>query len=183
VLTLFTTPVIYLASTGWRHRLGQKSRRRWKNRKRDMSLSVALHPAAVATTPADLGVALAGIWLFSCCRVAPLPPIEFPASGLRLDAGQPRGDAKQRPRAAGSAILARSPTSPDDIGPVENFPNIPADLSAWTGHRTARRRDDRAAHRRRPADLPTSLRTNPNLSQVQRRLGPGHHPSMDIRNA
>ncbi len=69
LLTLFTTPVIYLVFDDWSARLA---------RRRSMNLSKPFIQRPVATTLMALGIAFVGIVAFYLLPVASLPEIDFP---------------------------------------------------------------------------------------------------------
>ena len=120
LLTLFTTPVIYLAfdRLGRRCAACRSTRRPIRaGRQRDapapasaggasrMNLSAPFIRRPVATMLLTIGVALAGIAGFFVLPVAPLPQVDFPTiSVTRQPAGrQPGDDGDQRGHAARAA--------------------------------------------------------------------------------
>ena len=115
VLTLFTTPVIYLmfdrlARAAVAAGAGAGGGRPAKGR--PMNLSAPFIARPVATTLLTIGIALAGMFAFFKLPVAPLPQVDFPTISVQaqLARRQPRDRGDQRRRRRWSAISGRSPT-------------------------------------------------------------------------
>ena len=114
MLTLFTTPVIYLyfdrlAAAPHRTAAGEPAR---AARARRMNISAPFISRPVATTLLTIGIALAGILGFSRLPVSPLPQVDFPTIiGHRVAARrQPRTPSPPASPRRSSAISGRSPT-------------------------------------------------------------------------
>ena len=87
VLTLFTTPVIYLCfdrlgSAGWQGIQPTCPRGSWRGR-RAMNLSAPFIRRPVATTLLTFGLAAAGLVAFPQLPVAPLPQVDFPTISVQ----------------------------------------------------------------------------------------------------
>ena len=117
VLTLFTTPVIYLAFD----RLARRGRRAGADGDaarsaggRHRELLRAVHRRPVATTLLTLGVALAGLLGFFQLPVAPLPQVDFPTISVQaqMPGASPETMAADGRDAARAPSRRASPTSP-----------------------------------------------------------------------
>jgi multidrug efflux pump subunit AcrB len=114
VLTLFTTPVIYLLfRPAGARALRRRRRRTAPRRRRPMNLSAPFIARPVATTLLTVGIALAGRARLLQLPVSPLPQVDFPTISVRRRCPAP-APRPWRPasRRRSSAISARSPTSP-----------------------------------------------------------------------
>ena len=82
VLTLFTTPVVYLffdrLGRRWRVRAARDSGHRRARPEATMSISSPFIRRPVATTLLNLSVVLAGAMAFMLLAVSPLPQVDFP---------------------------------------------------------------------------------------------------------
>ena len=114
MLTLFTTPVIYLSFDrlgarvlGWR---GADPRQSGPARRMNLSAPFIRRP--VATTLLTVGIALAGAIAYFQLPVAPLPQVDFPTISVHASmAGrEPRRHGGDASRRRSSGISDRSPT-------------------------------------------------------------------------
>ncbi len=116
MLTLYTTPVIYLAFDRLARRLGGRGSRidDAEEQPSAMNFSEAFIRRPIATTLLTVGIALAGAIAFVLLPVSPLPQVDFPTISVQAQpAGrQPRGGGDQRRRRRSNGISASSPTSP-----------------------------------------------------------------------
>ena len=122
VLTLYTTPVIYLAFDRLAKRFGTRdvrpARRRAAGRRRcSMSLSTPFIHRPVGTTLLTIAVALAGALAYLLLPVSPLPQVDFPTHpGLgRAARRQSRDDGLVRGHAAGAAVRPHRRHHRDDL--------------------------------------------------------------------
>ena len=112
ILTLFTTPVIYLLFDRLAVRLsGRRAADNPADPARDMNFSAPFIARPVATTLLTIGIALAGIFAFLKLPVSPLPQVDFPTISVNasLPGASPGYRGHQRRRAARNATSARSP--------------------------------------------------------------------------
>ena len=172
VLTLFTTPVIYLSFDRLAPRFAGRGRRAPSRRERSelaMNLSTPFIRRPVATTLLTFGLALAGAVAFFLLPVSPLPQVDFPTISVQAHA------ARRQPRDDGHHA---SPT------PLERHLGQIADVTEMTSLELGRAstritlqfglnrdidgaaRDVQAAINAARADLPTSLRSNPTYRKV-----------------
>ena len=159
VLTLFTTPVIYLAFGNLARRLA---------RTHGMNIPAIFIRRPVATILLTIGIALSGMLAFSRMPVAPLPQIAFPT--IQVSASM----AGASPETMASTVAE----------PLERHLGAIADVTEMTsqsGLGTTRivlqfglnrdingaARDVEAAIQAARADLPTTLRANPTYNEVQ----------------
>ena len=169
ILTLFTTPVIYL----FFERIGVASGRRRDGRRPgggravNNRLSELFIRRPVATTLLTIGIALAGLLAFAQLPVSPLPQVDFP--NISVSATMPGGS----PDTMASAVAA----------PLERHLGQIADVNEMTSTSSlgstriqlqfgldrdidGAARDVQAAINAARADLPTSLRANPTYHKV-----------------
>ncbi len=148
VLTLFTTPVIYL----YFDRLGSPFRAIVAADRRTgrVNLSAPFIARPVATTLLTLGVALSGAMAFNLLPVAPLPKIDAPAIfvSAQIPGASPEVMASSCRHAARAAPGRHRRCRRHDLHQQRRQQQHPADLRARPRHR--RRRARRAGgHRRR----------------------------------
>ena len=169
LLTLFTTPVIYLGFD----RLGGALRRRLRQRRGQRGEHRPVNPSApfiqrpVATTLLTIGIALAGFFAYLQLPVAPLPQVDFPTISVFAT----------MPGASPDTMAATVAT------PLERHLGVIADVTEMTSQSTVGQtritlqfglnrnidgaaRDVQAAINAARADLPTSLRQNPTYRKV-----------------
>ena len=168
VLTLFTTPVIYLWLRPARRRLRrQPGRRRRRAERRPVNPSAPFIRRPVATTLLTIGLALAGVFAFFKLPVAPLPQVDFPTISVQATL----------PGASPDTMATTVAT------PLERHLGMIADVTEMTSSSTVgttritlqfdldrdidgAARDVQAAINAARADLPTSLRQNPTYRKV-----------------
>ena len=174
VMTLFTTPVIYLYFDSLALRLaGGRLGRAHGPRSVRMNISAPFIARPVATTLLTLGIAMAGILAFFKLPVAPLPQVDFPTISVQ-------------------ALLPGA--SPDTVatsvaGPLERHLGQIADLMEMTSTSIlgeariglqfdlsrdidGAARDVQAAINAALTDLPSDLRGNP----IYRKVNPADAP-------
>ncbi|HZK89999.1 MAG TPA: efflux RND transporter permease subunit [Stellaceae bacterium] len=132
-----------------------------------MSLSTPFIERPVATTLLTIGIALAGIFAFNQLPVSPLPQVDFPTISVMA----------QMPGASPQTMAETVAT------PLERHLGVIADVTEMTSSSTVgstrislqfdlnrnidgAARDVQAAINAARADLPSSLRTNPNYRKV-----------------
>ncbi len=171
MLTLFTTPVIYLTFDRLATRLGVRGRRRHRRGRRRGRAAVNLSEPFIrrpaATILLTIGVALAGAVAFFRLPVSPLPQVDMPTISVQA----------QMPGAS-PEVMATSVATP-----LERHLGIIADVTEMTsnsGNGTTRitlqfdlsrdidgaARDVQAAINAARADLPANLRSNPTYRKV-----------------
>ena len=95
VLTLYTTPVIYIFFDNLAERFGHKSRKTEPGGSRTgragMNISAPFIQRPVATTLLTVAIALAGAIAFEVLPVSPLPEVDFPT--ISVSASLPGGSA------------------------------------------------------------------------------------------
>ena len=178
VLTLFTTPVIYLAFD----RLGRRVRGRSAGTARcragrptPVNLSAPFIDRPVATTLLTIGVALAGVVAFFQLPVSPLPQVDFPT--ISVSASMP---------GASPETMATSVATPLErhLGVIADVTEMTSSSSVGSQPRHAAIRPDRnidgaardvqAAINAARVDLPAALRSNP----TYRKVNPADAPIM-----
>ena len=122
VLTLYTTPVIYLAFDRLAQQLrretgGRSAARRRCGRRLDMSLSTPFIHRPVGTTLLTVAITLAGALGYLLLPVSPLPQVDFPTIQVSAIAArrQSRDDGLGRGHAAGAAVRADRRRHRDDV--------------------------------------------------------------------
>ena len=183
VLTLFTTPVIYLAFDRLARGCAAAARRTRlaDGRARGMNLSAPFIARPVATTLLTLGIALAGVFAFFKLPVSPLPQVDFPTISVQAQlAGRQPGDhGDHRRDAAGAPPRADRRRHRDDLDQLGRHDAHHAAVRPRPRHRRrgARRAGGDQRRARRPADQPAQ---QPDLPQGQpgRRADPD--PGADL---
>ena len=179
VLTLFTTPVIYLAFD----RLAKRFRRKQTGPGAGdrMSPSALFIRRPVATTLLTLGIALAGMLAFRLLPVSPLPQVDFPDDlGFRRPARSEPGDhGGDRGHAAGARPRAHRRRDGDDL---HQFAGLDAHHPAVRPEPQHRRRRPRRAggDRRRPQPSPHRAAEQSHLPQGQPGRRAGADPVHDL---
>ena len=121
VLTLYTTPVIYIFFDNLGHRFAHKpnqpaTRRRGTGRAR-MNISAPFISRPVATTLLTVAIALAGAVAFEVLPVSPLPEVDFPT--ISVSASLPGASARHygvvRRHSAGAAARSNCGCNGDDL--------------------------------------------------------------------
>ena len=169
MLTLFTTPVIYLYFDRLAVRLtgrgtGQPARPRRAGR---MNISAPFITRPVATTLLTLGIALSGALAFSKLPVAPLPQVDFPTISVsaQLPGASPEtvatSVASPLERHLGQIADVTEMTSQSGIGQTRI--TLQFDLNRDIDGAA---RDVQAAIVAARADLPASLKSNPTYRKV-----------------
>ena len=186
VLTLFTTPVIYLfferigAALGF----GAAERRRRGGGAVNNRFSELFIRRPVATTLLTIGIALAGLLAFGQLPVAPLPQIDFATISVQanMPGASPDNMATIGRRAARAASRPDRRRHRDDLAKLaRQHPRHPA-VRARPRHRRrgARRRGGDQRRARRPADQPEA---EPDLSQGQPGRRADHGALADLDDA
>ena len=155
VLTLYTTPVIYLAFDRRRQAPvpgpGQAPRPTRARSRTAMSISAPFIRRPIATTLLAIAVALAGILAFKFLPVSPLPQVEFPtiAVSASLPGRQPRDHGLLGGHAPGAPVRAHRRHHRDDLHQLPGLHRHHPAVRPEPQHR--RRRPGRAGrHQRRP---------------------------------
>ena len=184
VLTLFTTPVIYLMfdRLAWRIRVRCERQQAGRRNRRNEHLR-ALHRRPVATTLLTIGIALAGIFAFFKLPVSPLPQVDFPTISVQasLPGASPEtvatSVAAPLERHLGQIADVTEMTSTSSVGQtriVLQF-GLNRDINGAA-------RDVQAAINAARADLPTSLRSNPTYRKVNPADAPVADPGAHLRH-
>ena len=191
LLTLFTTPVIYLAfdRLGRRWRVGRMRLRRRRQacrtaarrlpavgrRRRAMNLSAPFVRRPIATVLLTIGVALAGIAAFFALPVAPLPQVDYPT--ISVSASLPGASpetmatsvATPLERRLGTIAGVNEMTSSSSTGSARISLQFELDRNI-----DGAAREVQAAINASRADLPATLRSNP----TYRKANPSDAPMM-----
>ena len=181
MLTLFTTPVIYLAFDRLAMRLGATGGAQRRESHAAVNLSELFIRRPVATTLLTLGIALAGAVAFFQLPVSPLPQVDLPTISVQA----------QMPGAS-PEVMATSVATPLErhLGTIADVTEMTSSSGSGTTRITLQfgldrdidgaARDVQAAINAARADLPANLRSNPDLPQGQlgRRADPD--PGADL---
>ncbi len=165
LLTLFTTPVIYLGFECAGPALGPQDGQRGARR---VNLSAFFVRRPVATVLLTAGVALAGIGAFFVLPVAPLPAVDFPVISVsaRLAGASPEtmatSVATPLERRLGTIAGITEMTSSSGSGSARI--SLQFDLNRKID---AAAREVQAAINASRVDLPATLAQQPDLSQGQ----------------
>ena len=180
VLTLFTTPVIYLffdrlARAGGRRAAGRPFVATRHGESDGMSLSSPFIRRPVATTLLNLSIILAGAVAFALLPVSPLPQVDFPVIlvSAHLPGRQPRDDGLERRRRS-SARSAPSPASTRSPRPARR--DRRASTSSSTSARTST--PPRARCRRRSTPRGRCCRARLPGMPSYRKINPSQAPIM-----
>ena len=186
LLTLFTTPVIYLAFD----RLGSAGAPPVQRQPAVYAMSAAGESCRqpfirrpVATTLLTIGLALAGLFAFCKLPVAPLPQVDFPTISVTRRCRAPAPTRWRRPwrrrSNAISAIIAdvTEMTSSSTVGSTRITLQFGLNRNI-----DGAARDVQAAINAARADLPTSLRQQPDLPQGQPGRRADRDPGADLRH-
>ena len=123
VLTLYTTPVIYIFFDNLAHRFSRKPATAVATASEPQAGGAAVNISApfihrpVATTLLTVAIAIAGAIAFQVLPVSPLPQVDFPTISVRREpAGRQRGDhGVVGGDAAGAAVRAHRRRDGDDV--------------------------------------------------------------------
>ena len=145
VLTLFTTPVIYLFFDRLGRRWARASRRSWPTtppREGRMSLSSPFIRRPVATTLLNLSIVLAGAVAFTMLPVSPLPQVDFPVIMVTasLPGRQPRDDGVERGDAARAGARHDRRRERDHLGQLAGLDAHQRPVRSRQGHQRGRAR-------------------------------------------
>jgi multidrug efflux pump subunit AcrB len=172
LLTLFTTPVIYLAFD----RVGRRFRAALKGTTPKPDLrAMNLSPPSSAPgrdRPADDRIALAGIAAFFVLPVAPLPQVDFPVISVRPACPAPaREHGRSVADAAGAAAGRDRGRQRDDVEQRHRLVahHLQFDLNRNIDGARARCRPPSTPAR---ADLPATLRSNPTYRKANPSAAP-----------
>ena len=164
VLTLFTTPVIYLMFDRLASRLrGNKP----QESPGGMNISAPFIARPVATTLLTIGIALAGVFAFFKLPVSPLPQVDFPTISVQAQLPGASPDtvatsvAEPLERHLGQIADVTEMTSTSAVGQARIVLQFGLDRDI-----NGAARDVQAAINAARADLPTSLRSNPTYRKV-----------------
>ena len=164
VLTLFTTPVIYLmfdrlaCAPAWQQAAGEPG---------GMNISAPFIARPVATTLLTIGIALAGVFAFFKLPVSPLPQVDFPTISVQAQLPGASPDtvatsvAEPLERHLGQIADVTEMTSTSAVGQARIVLQFGLDRDI-----NGAARDVQAAINAARADLPTSLRSNPTYRKV-----------------
>ena len=170
VLTLFTTPVIYLMFDRLAWRLSGQGMAQRGHATRPgavMNISAPFIARPVATTLLTIGIALAGMFAFFKLPVAPLPQVDFPTISVTasLPGASPEtvatSVAEPLERHLGQIADVTEMTSTSSVGQARIVLQFGLDRDI-----NGAARDVQAAINAARADLPTSLRSNPTYRKV-----------------
>ena len=166
VLTLFTTPVIYLMFD--RLAFGSPARQQAaRTSPARMNISAPFIARPVATTLLTIGIALAGIFAFFKLPVSPLPQVDFPTISVQAQLPGASPDtvatsvASPLERHLGQIADVTEMTSTSSVGQARIVLQFGLDRDI-----NGAARDVQAAINAARADLPTSLRSNPTYRKV-----------------
>ena len=171
VLTLFTTPVIYLLFDRLARAPDPTRPERLADdtppTAADMNLSAPFIARPVATTLLTIGIALAGIFAFFKLPVSPLPQVDFPTISVQAQLPGASPDtvatsvASPLERHLGQIADVTEMTSTSSVGQARIILQFGLDRDI-----NGAARDVQAAINAARADLPTSLRSNPTYRKV-----------------
>ena len=180
VLTLFTTPVIYLMFD----RLAARLRRQQAaGEPGGMNISAPFIARPVATTLLTIGIALAGVFAFFKLPVSPLPQVDFPTISVQAQLPGASPDtvatsvAEPLERHLGQIADVTEMTSTSAVGQARIVLQFGLDRDI-----NGAARDVQAAINAARADLPTSLRSNPTYRKVNPADCAGADPVADLAN-
>ncbi len=184
MLTLFTTPVIYLAFDRLSTRWGRKAPRTKTARGRRMNLSKPFVQRPIATVLLTLGLALAGIGAFFVLPVSPLPQVDYPT--ISVSASLPGASPETMASSVATPLERRLGTiagvnemtsnSRQRLDPRQ--PAVRPESQDRLGRARSAGRDQRRA--RRPA---VDLAQQSDLPQGQPVRPAGDHPGADLQIA
>ncbi len=188
MLTLFTTPVIYLAFDRVGRRFSRRRARRTTPRPRTSAHEPveAFRPAPHRHRPADASASRwRASWPSSCCRCRRCRrSTSRPSRCQRQPAGrQPEHHGVERRHAAGAPARRDRRRQRDHVEQLQRLGPRHAAVRPEPQHRLAPRARCRPPSTRARADLPATLRSNPTYRKAQPDRGAGDHPGADLEDA
>ena len=167
VLTLFTTPVIYLMFDGIAASVPKERARAGAHRGGcDVNFSEVFVRRPVATTLFTSGIVLAGLAAFVKLPVSPLPQMDLPTINISANMA---GASPETMATTVATPLERHLGTIADVTEMTSSSGRNTNITLQFGfHRDidGAARDVQAAINAARADLPTALRSNPTYSKV-----------------